>query len=131
MTRSAEMDSGQGSSEDDDVSSTTEPLPGAPARVLALQEEAFARLQEGDVEMVDRLVGEIVDVVRRAASLPPAAWDEVRANHERLQAAIDEMTERVRAQLGTAGGGRKASKRYESLTPERFDDDDDVDAGGG
>ena len=116
MTRSAVPAEERGRSEDD-VTSTTEPLPGAPGQVLALLEEAFAPAREGDMETVDGILREVGDVVRRAAPLPPPAWDEVRQTHARLQQVIDESAERIRVQLGAAGGGRTAARRYGASAP--------------
>jgi len=116
MTRSAVPAEERGRSEDD-VTSTTEPLPGTPGQVLALLEEAFAPAREGDMETVDGILREVGDVVRRAAPLPPPAWDEVRQTHARLQQVIDESAERIRVQLGAAGGGRRAASRYGATAP--------------
>jgi hypothetical protein len=85
--------------------------------VLALLQEAFAPAGEGDMETVDRILHEVVDVVRRAAPLPPPAWDEVRQAHARLQQVIDASAERIRVQLGAAGGGRTAARRYGAMAP--------------
>jgi hypothetical protein len=92
--------------------------------VLALLEDAHAYLQEGDMEQVDRILDEVVDVVRgAAATLPPTAWDEVRRRHAELQQDIDSAAEHIRVQLGTAGDGRKAASRYAASTPPVWDDE--------
>jgi hypothetical protein len=123
MTRTDVLTTEPGSSADDRES--MEPLPGAPARVLALLQDAQAFVQEGDMEQVDRILAEVVDVVRRAAAkLPPTAWDEVRRRHEELQVQIDREAERIRGQLGTAGDGRKAASRYAATTPQVWDEEE-------
>jgi len=110
----------RGSSDDDDPSSK-EPLPGAPAQVLELLHEALPHAAAGDMEMVDRILHAVVDVVRRAAPLPPSAWDEVRQAHARLQQEIDEQAEQMRVHLGAAGGGRKAAHRYGAIAPPAYE----------
>lgn len=123
MTRNDVLPTEPGSSDDDRES--TEPLPGAPERVLALLEDASAFAQDGDMEQVDRILAEVVDVMRRAADrLPPPAWDEVRRRHAALQQDIDRAAEHIRVQLGAAGDGRKAASRYAATTPRVWDDEE-------
>ena len=122
MTRTDVLPTEPGSSDDDRES--TEPLTGAPAKVLALLEDASAFAQEGELETVDRILAEVVDVMRRAAPvLPPEAWDDVRRRHEQLQKEIDDAGERIRTALGVAGGGRKAVHRYGATVPPPMDDE--------
>lgn len=122
MTRTDVLPTEPGSSADDRES--TEPLTGAPTRVLALLQDAQAYVKDGDMEQVDRILAEVVDVMRRAANtLPPEAWADVRRRHEELQADIDDAAERIRAQLGAAGGGRRAASRYGATTPQAWDEE--------
>jgi hypothetical protein len=123
MTRIDVLPTEPGSSDDDRES--TEPLTGAPAKVLALLENASAFAAEGEMETVDRILVEVVDVIRRAApALPPEAWADVRRRHDELQTEIDKAAERIRAQLGAAGGGRKAVSRYGATTPPVWDEEE-------
>jgi hypothetical protein len=69
------------------------------------------------METVDSILADVVDVVGRTAPLPSTAWDEVRQAHMRLEHEIAAATERIRVQLGAAGGGRRASNRYGALAP--------------
>jgi hypothetical protein len=116
MSRSDGIPEGEGRSEGD-VMSATEPLPGAPMVALARLDDAFAPAREGDMETVDIILRDVLDMMRRSAPLPPAAWDEVRQVHARLQQVIDQSAEQIRAQLGAAGGGRMAARRYGAAIP--------------
>ena len=116
MSRSAVLAEGEGRSEDD-VTSATEPLPGVPMLALALLDDAFAPAREGDMETVDLILRKVLDVMVSSASLPPSAWDDVRHAHALLQQVIDESAEQIRAQLGAAGGGRMAARRYGAAAP--------------
>jgi hypothetical protein len=101
-----------------------EPLTGAPAKVLALLEDAAAFAQEGEMETVDGILSEVIDVMRRAAPvLPPEVWNDVRRRHEQLQKEIDDAGERIRTALGVAGGGRRAAHRYRALVPPPVEDE--------
>jgi hypothetical protein len=111
----------------DDPRSTESPA-DAPARVLSLLEDAAAFAVDGDMETVDRILSEVTELVRHAAPLSPSeAWNAVRQRHERLQREIDAAGERIRAELGQAGGGRRAAHRYGQLIPPpTYSDDEKV-----
>ncbi len=116
MSRLAVPAQGEGRAEDD-VTSATEPLPGAPKLALALLDDAFEPAREGDMETVDLILRRVLDLMVRSASLPPSAWNDVHHVHARLQQVIDESAEKIRAQLGAAGGGRMAARRYGATAP--------------
>jgi spermidine synthase len=101
----------------DDEMTSRAPPGEAPAQVLLLLDDAFAFAQQDDMETVDSILADVVDVVGRTAPLPSTAWDEVRQAHMRLEHEIAAATERIRVQLGAAGGGRRASNRYGALAP--------------
>lgn len=115
-------DPSQGTPDDE----MTSRAPGeAPAQVLLLLDDAFAFAQQDDMETVDSILADVVDVVGRTAPLPSTAWDEVRQAHMRLEHEIAAATERIRVQLGAAGGGRRASSRYGALAPPTSADGSD------
>ena len=112
----------------DDEMTSRAPPGEAPAQVVLLLDDAFAFAQQDDMETVDSILADVVDVVGRTAPLPSTAWDEVRQAH-----MIAAATERIRVQLGAAGGGRRASSRYGALapTPTSADGSDGADGADG
>jgi hypothetical protein len=96
---------------------------GAPAKVLALLEDASAFAADGDMESIERVLAEVMAVVRQATPpLSTSAWDEVRRRQARLQQEVDAAGERIRSELGLAGGGRRAANRYGQLAPTPVDE---------
>jgi hypothetical protein len=106
----------------DDAQHSSELLEEAAAEVLALLEEAVPLAAEDEMEAVGRLLGRVMDRMREVAPLPStAAWKAVHRQHELLQHEVDAAGERIRAQLGEAGGGRKAASRYGATVPSEKD----------
>lgn len=88
-----------------------------PGRVGGLLTEAQALMSTGDMESVERVLGEMIEILRTAEALSSSAWDDVRRRHAELQQQIDAVEEQIRAQLEGAGGGRRAVSRYGLMAP--------------
>jgi hypothetical protein len=95
-----------------------------PGRVGGLLTEAQALMSTGDMESVERVLGEMIEILRTAEALSSSAWDDVRRRHAELQQQIDAVEEQIRAQLEGAGGGRRAVSRYGLMAPRHGGQDE-------